>query len=694
MTLRHGCSRFGVVLMLVAVGVLAFSASAFANEVVDGCEIVEHPTKTTHTKCAGDDLEDAKLNGAELAFADLKGANLNEAELEGAHLEEAELQGAELRATDLEDADLAGAKLKEAFLVGAHLTGADLEDAHLEEVIADLADLAGANLKGANLTHEADLYGADLVGAELAGASLSEANLSGADLAGDDLEDLDLMFVSLGEADLAGANLKGANLNRTELVEADLEGADLEGDDLEADALEGADLEYADLKGANLNEAELEGGYLGGADLTGANLNYYGHPDLTPRTPEATIASPASGHTYNLGEEAKTKFACKDYPGLATCEDSNHVLAPAGASTAGQLDTSEAGEHEYTVTATSKHGLTGTATITYTVAQATPTVHSIPSGSIGVGGRETDGVVVEGIPAGGSPTGSVTFYVCSKGTGPCSSGGSLVGSPVPLLEGANDDSMATSEGFTPSEGAGTYCLRAEYSGDANYNAASDTSADECFTVAAPPTAEIKAPFSGGAYKQGEVIRTKFSCSEGEGGTELASCKDEDGVPSSEEGTLETTMLGSHTYTVSAKSKDGLEGSAKIEYSVIPAPPACKTAEGLGTYKKRFEAGRLTVRDKLSTNTSEAESLLVSTESGAVHFGLKKLTSASCGVVEGGLAFSGEGMARQYKKTGYTVHFSISVIKGKTYFSSTLTKGSEKIHEAVGEPLSKSNEVIH
>jgi YVTN family beta-propeller protein len=214
------------------------------------------------------------------------------------------------------------------------------------------------------------------------------------------------------------------------------------------------------------------------------------------------------------------------------------------------------------------------------------------------------------------------------------------------------------------------------------------------TPPAPPTAEIKSPLSGGKYKQGEVIHTKFSCKEGEGGTGIASCKDENGVPSSEEGTLETTMLGSHTYTVTAKSNDGLEGKAKIEYSVEAAPPACKTAEGTGSYKKRGETGRLNLRDRLSTNTAESDVLQISSESGAVRFGLTKLTSASCGVVEGGFAFSGEGPAREYKKTGYTIHFSISVIKGKTYFSSTLTKGSEKIHEAVGEPLSKSNEVIH
>jgi hypothetical protein len=103
----------------------------------------------------------------------------------------------------------------------------------------------------------------------------------------------------------------------------------------------------------------------------------------------------------------------------------------------------------------------------------------------------------------------VTFYVCAKGTGPCSSGGSLVGSPVPLLEGANDESLATSEGFTPSEGAGTYCLRAEYSGDANYYAASDNSADECFTVAAAPPTCTTAMGHGVYKKVGEQGRLKL-----------------------------------------------------------------------------------------------------------------------------------------------------------------------------------------
>jgi hypothetical protein len=54
-------------------------------------------------------------------------------------------------------------------------------------------------------------------------------------------------------------------------------------------------------------------------------------------------------------------------------------------------------------------------------------------------------------------------------------------------------------------------------------------------------------------------------------------------------------------------------------------------------------------------------------------------------------------ARNYKKSGYTLHFSISVTGGHTYFSdfsATLSKGHVVIHEAIGEPLSKSSEVVH
>jgi hypothetical protein len=114
--------------------------------------------------------------------------------------------------------------------------------------------------------------------------------------------------------------------------------------------------------------------------------------------------------------------------------------------------------------------------------KATPTVTSTPSGEIAVTGQETDRVVVTGNGAGGPPSGSVKFLVCAKGPSPCASGGTQLGGTVGLVAGAGNESTATSAGFTPSEGAGTYCFRAEYEGDSNYTTGSDATSGECFTV--------------------------------------------------------------------------------------------------------------------------------------------------------------------------------------------------------------------
>ncbi len=86
--------------------------------------------------------------------------------------------------------------------------------------------------------------------------------------------------------------------------------------------------------------------------------------------PTAQITTPQTGQTYNLNQNVPTTFTCTDDPngpGIQTCTDSN------GASNGtGTLDTSTPGPHTYTVTATSQDGQTNTATINYTVAQATP----------------------------------------------------------------------------------------------------------------------------------------------------------------------------------------------------------------------------------------------------------------------------------------------------------------------------------
>jgi hypothetical protein len=104
-------------------------------------------------------------------------------------------------------------------------------------------------------------------------------------------------------------------------------------------------------------------------------------------------------------------------------------------------------------------------------------------------------------------------------------------------------------------------------------------ANVALTIAASPSASISAPLADGTYTVGQSVPTAFSCSEGAGGTGLSSCNDSNGAKTGSGGAghLDTSELGTHTYAVTAASKDGLTGSGSIGYTVVPEPS--KSPEG-------------------------------------------------------------------------------------------------------------------
>jgi WD40 repeat protein len=134
-----------------------------------------------------------------------------------------------------------------------------------------------------------------------------------------------------------------------------------------------------------------------------------------------------------------------------------------------------------------------------------------------------------------------------------------------------------------------------------------------FSTLDAPEASVQYPAPGGTYARGEVVHTEFSCSEGEGAPGIESCRDSNGAASSEGGSLETVTLGSHTYTVISKSKDGQTHSTTISYTVAepngPEFGRCVkvAAEKEGTktvYRGWFTASTCLV--KSSTRTSKYE----------------------------------------------------------------------------------------
>ena len=85
--------------------------------------------------------------------------------------------------------------------------------------------------------------------------------------------------------------------------------------------------------------------------------------------PSAQISSPGNNQTFGLNQSVQATFSCTEDsggPGIQSCADSHGTSGTTG-TLHGTLDTSTAGAHTYTVTATSKDGLTAKASIAYNV---------------------------------------------------------------------------------------------------------------------------------------------------------------------------------------------------------------------------------------------------------------------------------------------------------------------------------------
>jgi hypothetical protein len=147
------------------------------------------------------------------------------------------------------------------------------------------------------------------------------------------------------------------------------------------------------------------------------------------------------------------------------------------------------------------------------------------SPSILLGRADSDALTVTGSVTGGSPSGTVSFHVCGPlpSASGCPTGGSAVGSSVTVTPGRANTSSATSPLFTPTA-TGTYCFRADYSGDSNYLASSDASPTECFGVfnriITGPSGSITIGSGQAVFVQGATVSGSISS---DGASSLTMC---------------------------------------------------------------------------------------------------------------------------------------------------------------------------
>lgn len=105
-----------------------------------------------------------------------------------------------------------------------------------------------------------------------------------------------------------------------------------------------------------------------------------------------------------------------------------------------------------------------------------------------------------------------------------------------------------------------------------------------WTVEAP-VAEITSPASGGVYAVGSSVPATFTCAETTGGPGISSCADSHGGTGAV-GTLDTSTVGAHSYTVTATSRDGKIGTATITDLVAARPTVVINTPRATTYKRR------------------------------------------------------------------------------------------------------------
>ncbi len=82
--------------------------------------------------------------------------------------------------------------------------------------------------------------------------------------------------------------------------------------------------------------------------------------------------------------------------------------------------------------------------------------------------------------------------------------------------------------------------------------------------AAPPSIQIDTPSDGQTFLQGEQIKASYSCADQ--GSGVQSCTGD--VPSGSN--LDTSTLGSHTFTVAAQDSGGATSTKQVSYSVVGA----------------------------------------------------------------------------------------------------------------------------
>jgi hypothetical protein len=270
----------------------------------------------------------------------------------------------------------------------------------------------------------------------------------------------------------------------------------------------------------------------------------------TPQTVTYTVSGPPAisiqapaATAYGAAAVPAAAFACTADPHspLSSC---TATVDGSPVSTGGALPTA-VGSHTLTVSAADQDGLTDSRSVAYTV-NAAPTCAAV---NVTADEGRPLRVSLSCRDAAGA---ALTYVAHAPARGSLSSLDTRAGTVV----------------YTPAAGFVGIDTFGYHATSSNGTAAD---AVVTVTVVGPPSATIASPAGNQVYTIGQRAPTRFGCAEAANGPGISSCMDSNGAPSPS-GSLNTSTEGTHSYTVTAISGDGLISVATLRYTVVGNHP--------------------------------------------------------------------------------------------------------------------------